>query len=105
MSFLISDKQLLKRYNEIWNKVNNIIQKRFDNKPVYDNKCVRTKIKYYDSKCRINFHRKGIPPEYDTEYICLSIRLIDSVFRIDKNYYPEVFLEDCKCVVELVKTY
>ena len=28
--------------------------------------------------------------------------MIDSVYRIGKNYYPEmlVFLEECKCVVK-----
>ena len=25
--------------------------------------------------------------------------LNDSVFRIDRNYYPQVFLEECKCIV------
>ena len=28
------------------------------------------------------------------EYICLSVILIDSIFRTDKNYYPQVFLEE-----------
>ena len=31
MSFLIKDKQLLRKYNEIWGKVNSIINKRNDN--------------------------------------------------------------------------
>ena len=26
--------------------------------------------------------------------------MIDSVFRTDKNYYPQVFLEECKYVVK-----
>ena len=33
-------------------------------------------------------------------YICLSVILIDSVFRAGKNYYPQVFLEECKYVVK-----
>ena len=32
--------------------------------------------------------------------ICSSVILIDSVFRRGKNYYPQVFLEECKCVVK-----
>ena len=31
---------------------------------------------------------------------CLSVILIDSAFRTDKNYYPQVFLEECKYVVK-----
>ena len=31
-------------------------------------------------------------PKEGSHYICLSIRL-------DKNYYPQVFLEECKYIV------
>ena len=30
----------------------------------------------------------------------ISNLLINSVFRIDKNYYPQVFLKECKYVVK-----
>ena len=30
----------------------------------------------------------------------ISNLLIDSVFRIDKNYYPQVFLKECKYVLK-----
>ena len=39
-------------------------------------------------------------PKEDSKYICLSVILIDSVFRTGKNYYPQVFLEECKYVVK-----
>ena len=29
-----------------------------------------------------------------SHYICLSVILIDFVFEMGKNYYPQVFLED-----------
>ena len=31
--------------------------------------------------------------------ICLSMVLIDSVFKMSNNYYPQVFLEECKYIV------
>ena len=34
------------------------------------------------------------------QYICLLVILIDSVFRTDKNYYPQVLLEECKYIVK-----
>ena len=34
------------------------------------------------------------------QYICLSVILIHSVFRTDKNYYPQVLLEECKYIVK-----
>ena len=32
--------------------------------------------------------------------ICLSVILIDSAFRMVENYYPQVFLEECKYIVK-----
>ena len=32
--------------------------------------------------------------------MCLSVVLIDSVFKMSKNYYPQVFLKECKYIVK-----
>ena len=42
-------------------------------------------------------------PKEDSQYICLSVILIDSVFRTGKNYYLQVLLEECKYVVKKKK--
>ena len=42
-----------------------------------------------------NFHNNKIPKE-GSQFICLSVILIDSEFKTGKNYYPQVFLEECK---------
>ena len=34
-------------------------------------------------------------PKEGSQYICLSVILIDSVFITRKNFYPPVFLEEC----------
>ena len=39
-------------------------------------------------------------PKEGSQFISLSVILIDSVFRTDKTYYPQVFLEECKYVVK-----
>ena len=39
-------------------------------------------------------------PKESSQCICLSVTLIDSVFRKGNNYYPPVFLEECKYVVK-----
>ena len=39
-------------------------------------------------------------PKAGSQYICLSVILIDSVFGAGKNYYPQVFLKECKYVVK-----
>ena len=45
MSFLIKDDELLEKYNEIWGKVKNSIEKEFDSEPVHNDKYLKTKIK------------------------------------------------------------
>ena len=99
MSFLIKDDELLEKYNEIWEKVKNSIKEEFDSKPVYNEKYLKAKIKSYNGKINTNFHNNKIPRE-GSQFICLSVILIDSVFRTGKNYYPQVFLEECKYVVK-----
>ena len=38
--------------------------------------------------------------KYQKKALCVSVILIDSVYKKDKNYYPQVFLEECKYVVK-----
>ena len=38
MSFLVKDKELLEKYNEIWNKISNVIKKGFHSESVYNQK-------------------------------------------------------------------
>ena len=40
MNVLIHDKELIKRYNAIWNKISNLLKKEFSSMPVYDHKYV-----------------------------------------------------------------
>ena len=60
MSFKISDKQLLKKYNQIWKSVEKLLKIEFDGKPVYgdDDKYIITKIKIYGGGVNTNFHDK-----------------------------------------------
>ena len=99
MSFLIKDEKLLEKYNEIWKNVSKIINKEFDCKSVYNEKYIKTKIKYYNGKVNTNFHNNKIPKE-GSQCICPSVILIDSVYKKDKNYYSQVFLQECKDVVK-----
>ena len=94
MSFLIKDDELLEKYKEIWEKVKNSIKKYFDSEPVYYEKYLKAKINSYNGKIYTNFYNK----------ITKEGSLIDSVFRTSKNYYFQVFSEECKYVVKEEKT-
>ena len=91
MSFEISGKQLLKKYNQIWKKVEKLLKIELDSKPVYgdDDKYIKTKIKIYAKSIITNFHNKKIPKE-NAPCKCLSIIMIDSVITANKKYYPQI---------------
>ena len=98
MKLMMND-ELLEKCNEIWEKVKNIIKKEFDSDPVYNKKHLKAKIKSCNGKIDTNFHNNKIPKE-GSQFICLSVNLIDSVFRTGKTYYPVVFLKECKYVIK-----
>ena len=65
MSFKISNKQLLKKYNQIWKRVEKLLKIEFDSEPVYgdNDKYIKTKIKIYAGSVNTNFKGKGAPKE------------------------------------------
>ena len=105
MSFKITDKQLSKKYNQIWKRVAQLLEIEFDSKPVYgdNDKYIKTKIKIYADSMITNFHNKKMPKE-KAPCKCLSIIMIDSVIKANKKYYPQTLLEECKYVQEKIKT-
>ena len=80
-------------------KVKNTIKKEFDSEPVYNEKYVKAKVKSYNGKISTSFYKNKIPKE-GSQFICLSVILIDSVFRTGKSYYLQMFLEECKYIVK-----
>ena len=81
--FLITDDKWWRKYNEIWEKVTNIIYKELDSDPVYNKKYIKTKIKPYDGKINANFQGNKIPIE-GSHFIFLSMIWIDSFLRTGK---------------------
>ena len=104
MPFRANDKQLLKNYNKIWEKVEKLMKINFENKPVYgdDDKYIKTKIKIYAGSMITNFHNKKMPKE-KAPCKCLSIIMLDSVIKANKKYYPQTILEECKYVQKTIK--
>ena len=78
LSFIVKNKQLLKNYIKIWEKVEKLMKINFESNPVYgDNvKYIKTKIKTYADSIITNFHNKKMPKE-KAPCKCLSIIMID----------------------------
>ena len=55
MSLIANDKELLQKYNSIWDKISNLLEKKFDNAPVYYDNRIKTKTKIYKNKVFTNF--------------------------------------------------
>ena len=61
---MLIDNKLLKRYTQIWKKVRNLLNIKFDSKPVYDDndKYIKTNIKAFgDKKNTSNYQSKKLP--------------------------------------------
>ena len=106
MSFRVKDKQLLKNYNKIWERIEKFMKIDFESKPVYGDddgdKYIKTKIKTYEKSIITNFHNKKMPKE-KASCKCLSIIMVDSVIKANNKYYPQALLEECKYIQEKVR--
>ena len=96
---------MLKKYNEIWNKIKIIFKKEFDKKPVYDNKYISAKVNGTEFEHRILKDHKycniSIEPRNGSRHEYLSIMLLDSILiypdrYCSNKYYPQVFFKKCK---------
>ena len=65
MSFKISDKQLLKKYSQIWKSVEKLLKIEFDSKVVYgdDDKYIKNKNNNDGGSMFTNFQGKRMPKE------------------------------------------
>ena len=62
---------------------------------IYDDKYIKTKVKTFSSMINTLFSGNEIPKERN-HYICIAAICIDSVLRVDKKNYLQVYLEPCK---------
>ena len=104
MSFKINDSKLLKKYNQIWKKVEKLLKINFISEPIYgdNDKYIKTKIKIYGGSVNTNFQDKKMPKE-KAPCNCLSIIMLDSVIKAKKKYYPQTLLEECKYELKKIK--
>ena len=68
---------------------------KLHSKPVYDQKYIKATVKPFNEVVNTVFSDDKIPKE-SIHYICIAAVNIDSVSKIDKNIYSQVYLEECK---------
>ena len=79
-----------------WDKVSADIKKEFDSEPVSNKNFLKTKIKSHGDEVT-DFYNKEIW-KADSSHTCLVVISLDSALNKDENYYPQVFLKECKCI-------
>ena len=104
MSFIVKNKQLLKKHTKIWEKIEGLMKINFESKLVYgdNDKYIKTKIKTYAGSLITLFHNKKMPKE-KPPCKCLLIIIIDSVTRVNRKYYPQTLLKECNYIQEKIK--
>ena len=63
--------------------------------PVYDEKYIKAKVREFNVMIKINFLIDKVPKE-NKHYACIACITIDSVMRMGKKNYLQVYLEECK---------
>ena len=99
MSFFTDNNEFLERYTSIWDKISDLVNKKFDSDPIYYNKYINTKIRSYINDIKTNFcnigNKNNKLPEKNKPYKCVSLISLDSIIKIKKKYYPQTLLEEC----------
>ena len=103
MSFLIKNSEVWEKYEVIWNVIKNKLNIRFHGQPIYENKNLKVKVREFDGKIKTNFLGNGLPKE-NTCYTCIACITLDSVLKMNKKNYPQVYLEECKYKVKKIRT-
>ena len=101
MSFVIKDNDVLDKYNEIWDKIKETLSIKFHSMPVYDEKYIKAKVREFNV-IKTNFLGDEVPKENE-HYTCIACITIDSVMRMEKKNYLQVYLEECKYRIKKTK--
>ena len=103
MSFKIEDDEVYIKYNQIWNKIKELLGLKFYTEPIYDDNYIKTKVKTFTDIIKTLFSGDEIPKER-VEYSCIVFISIDSVLKVGRKNYPQDYLEECKYKIKKRET-
>ena len=69
---------------------------------IYDEKYLKTKVREYGGVIKTNFLGNGVPKE-NIHYTCIACITIDSVMKMEKKNFPQVYLEECKYKIKKIQ--
>ena len=62
----------------------------------------KTEVREYDGAIKTNFLGNDVPKE-NMHYTCIACITIDSVMKMDKKNYPQVYLEEYKYKIKKIQ--
>ena len=95
MSIMIEDDSVLVKYGDVWNKIKEIKSIKLHSNAGYDEKYKKAKVKKFNGVVNTNFSDNEVPKER-VHYTCIACTNIDSVIKMDKRNYPQVYIEERK---------
>ena len=101
MSLLIKNNEVWEKYEDIWNVIKNKLNIKFHSQSIFENKYLKVKVREFDGSIQTNFLGNGLPNE-NTYYTCIACIIFDSVLKMNKKNYPQVYLEECKYKVKKI---
>ena len=103
MSLSIKNHEVWGKYEEIWNAIKNKLSIKFLSQPIYENKYLKAKVRGFDGNIKTNFLGNDLSKE-NMYYTCIACITVDSVIKMNKKNYPEIYLEQCKYKVKKIHT-
>ena len=95
MSLSIKINEVWEKYEDIRNVIKNKVNIKFHSQLIYENKYLKAKVKEFDVNIKTNSLDNNLPKE-NTYHTCIACITLDSVMKMDKKNYPQVYLEECK---------
>ena len=103
MSFLIKNSEVWQKYEDIWDVIKNKLAIKFHSQPIYKNKYLKAKVREFNGNFKTNFLSNNVPEE-NAYYPCIAYITLNSVLKMNKKNYPQIYLEECKYKVKQVRT-
>ena len=103
MSFLVKYSEVWQKYEDIWDVIKSKLNIKFHSQPIYENKYLKAKGRKFNGNIKTNFLGNNVPKE-NTYYTCITCITLDSVLKMNKKNYPQVYLEECKYKVKEIRT-
>ena len=88
---LIKNDEVWQKYEDIREVIKNKLGIEFHSQPIYENKYLKAKARELNGDIKTTFLGNGLTKE-NMYYACIACITVDSVLKMNKKNYPQVYL-------------